>query len=435
MPNQKKKPRLVGPAAGTAATSTLPRRRSRRLAGKPNGTIDLANGVVEDILAFLPPEEIMRSRRACKRWKDAAKKTIVPVPTDEFKVNNERDYNLMVAMSTAMPNLAQLSIGEVDIRTIYTNGEDPDREWASRTSMYLYPSVPIQDTMSRFRMLRSLCIKDAPLNGRYPCLFDFPLMESFEIHNCQYLKWDLEMLAGFPLLKKLCALGNGEGMTGNINSLRVLKNTLKKVILCILPASNVTGNFMCLADFPCLYFVSLLSVAVTGDISHIGEQDFPVLKTLAIPNTVIGGDGYEFRRISEVSKYVDTVDRIRRQRGQSIFKEEFLKWRLTDDSPDRYSEDFLDSVHYPSPPFTIKFVEAGSRYGWYWGNDGGECCEVNWLDPEPDRDSIDYERYTEDLKKLEFDIYFFKGYHQPPSEREYRLLCEDRSRLRVIIQS
>ena len=94
MSNQKKKPRLVGPAAGTVATSTLPRRRSRRIAGKPNGTIALANAVVEDILAFLPPEEIMRSRRVCKRWKDAAKKTIVPIPTDEFKVDNERNYNL-----------------------------------------------------------------------------------------------------------------------------------------------------------------------------------------------------------------------------------------------------------------------------------------------------------------------------------------------------
>lgn len=436
MPNRKKKPRLVGPAAGSAvATSLLPQRRSRRLAGKPNGTIALANAVAENILAYLPPEEIMRSRRVCKRWKDAAKKTIVPITTYGFNVNSVRNYNLMVAMSTAMPNLTQLSLGHVDYRTIYDNGEDPDMQRASHTFHSLTPAVAFQDTMSRFRMLRFLELHNAPLNGRYPCLFEFSLLESLEIDDCKYLKWDLEMLRGMPLLKKLCVSGNGEGMTGNINSLRALKNTLEMVDISMIPiCSNVVGNFMCLADFPRLENLSLFSSAVTGDIRDIGEQDFPVLNFLHLPKTVVGGDDSKFRRISEISEYVNTVDIIRRQRDGSIFND--YTWHLTDDSPDRYSMDFLDVLRHPAPPFTIEFVQAGLRVGWYWRNDESlaDCCELNWLDPEPDRDSVDYERYTEDLKILEFGIYFFKGYHQPPTEREYRLLCEDRSRLRRIVE-
>mmetsp|Transcript_7852 Transcript_7852/g.11355 ORF Transcript_7852/g.11355 Transcript_7852/m.11355 type:complete len:130 (+) Transcript_7852:3-392(+) len=128
---------------------------------------------------------------------------------------------------------------------------------------------------------------------------------------------------------------------------------------------------------------------------------------------------------------MNVIDRIRRQRDASMFTLGY-NWSLADDSPDRYSMDHLDAISYPPPPFTIKFVHADYRVGWCWKNEYGECCEVNWLDPEPERGGSDYEEYIKDLRRLEYGIYFFKGYHQPPTEAEYRLLCEDRSRLRVI---
>ena len=102
------------------------------------------------------------------------------------------------------------------------------------------------------------------LNGRYPFLFNsFPLLHKLRISHCYYLKWDLEMLAGFPLLKELYCWQN-RSLTGNISSLRVLKDTLEKVK--IFSCENVEGKFMDLADFPRLKKLDLYKTAVTGDI-------------------------------------------------------------------------------------------------------------------------------------------------------------------------
>ena len=66
-------------------------------------------------------------------------------------------------------------------------------------------------------------------NGRYPVLFNFPLLQELIITYCPSLKWDLEMLAGLPSLKELYCPSNN--LTGNIGSLRVLKGSLEKVDL------------------------------------------------------------------------------------------------------------------------------------------------------------------------------------------------------------
>ena len=49
-------------------------------------------------------------------------------------------------------------------------------------------------------------------------------------------------------------------------------------------------------------------------------------------------------------------------------------------------------------------------------------CEINWLEPEPDRDSSDYEEYIRQLRSLQEEISFFRGYHNPPTEEEYNRL-------------
>ena len=56
---------------------------------------------------------------------------------------------------------------------------------------------------------------------------------------------------------------------------------------------------------------------------------------------------------------------------------------------------------------------------------------MNWLDPEPDRESSDYEKYIEVLQSIEKHgrADFYKGFHQPPTEEEYnRRLFEDQYR-------
>jgi hypothetical protein len=92
--------------------------------------------------------------------------------------------------------------------------------------------------------------------------------------------------------------------------------------------------------------------------------------------------------------------------------------RLSGDSPDRYEsvEDF------DIPPFFISFVEAGSCIGYRWETHKGHPCEVNWLDPEPDSESIDYDEYIEKLQSINSQADFYNGFYQPPTEEEYRRL-------------
>jgi hypothetical protein len=59
--------------------------------------------------------------------------------------------------------------------------------------------------------------------------------------------------------------------------------------------------------------------------------------------------------------------------------------KLSEFSPDWY--DGYEDVYGDdeTPPFYISFVEAGSRVGYQWRTIHGNPCEVNWLDPEPDK--------------------------------------------------
>jgi hypothetical protein len=197
--------------------------------------------VLPNILGFLKPKHIMRARRVCKHWKDAARKTIVP-PT-KFHVNSMRKYNAMNVMTRALPNSQQIMIGHLSRgRTWedddkYNDGEDPVESEAARTADYTTHDIQI---ISKFSKLRILEI-DAFMNGRYPFLFNsFPLLQKLSIQFSIYLKFDLDVLAGFPLLKELDFFNNHR-LTGNISSLRVLKDTLEKVEID--RCSRVEGNF------------------------------------------------------------------------------------------------------------------------------------------------------------------------------------------------
>ena len=57
-----------------------------------------------------------------------------------------------------------------------------------------------------------------------------------------------------------------------------------------------------------------------------------------------------------------------------------------------------------------------------WENDGRNPCEVNWLDPEPDIGSSGHEEYIEELQEIEHEVAMstYRGFHQPPTEEEYR---------------
>ena len=427
--------------------STAPHESSEAcLAAEDEETADeVSSDEVAIIFGFLSHVDIMRARRVCTTWRDAAKKTIVH--STEFVVNSVRSYNAMRVMSTALPNLQQIALHDISPRNKYSDGEDPNERRATVTANHTTHDINI---ISNFKRLQSLeiCnvqsrtgftpstsrfrsiwdIDNSSLNGRYPVFFNFPLLKQLAIYNCGHLKWDLEMLEGLPSLKEIDCRDNPH-LTGNVGSLRVLIDTLEKVDFDHCP--EIRGDLMDLADFPRLKVLHLRRTKVTGDIRDIGEDDFPVLESLGLPRSVYGGMYCEFQLISEVPSFMQAIHLLL-QRTPTLFKEDLLtrafSWCLSEDSPDWYDFVEYDNIYgYLEPPFSLQIVQAESRLGWSWCSSDGDSCEINWLDPEPSRDSSGYEDYIEELQPIERSIDIYKGHHQhqPPSEEVYNRLCEE----------
>jgi hypothetical protein len=366
----------------------------------------------------------MGKRCVRKKWKEAVKKTIVP-PTN-FLVNSWQKYQAVGVMTRALPNLQQIELWSLGWGRPHkwSDGEDPDEEPAAETAGWTTYDIEIITNFSKLRVLK---LWHTDLNGRYPFLFNnFPLLQKLSISRCNYLKWDLEMLAGMPSLRVLDCynLDVNEWVTGNINSLRVLKDSLEKVRIEY--CDNVEGNFMDLADFPHLKELHLEGTAVTGDIRDIGVNDFSSMERLILPQTVYGGRLYEFQRISDAPDLMRAVYLLKKRRPALLDIESWFA-SLSEDSPDWYEA--VDEED--TPPFEVVFVQAGPRIGYRWETSSlGYSCEVNWLDPEPEIGSSGYGKYKEELRQLEscvpggLQLSPYRGLHQPPTEEEYHRLWE-----------
>jgi hypothetical protein len=387
----------------------------------PSASFDELSDVLAIIIfGFFRPEElVMCVRCVCKRWKEVAREMIVPT---EFAVDSVGKYNFMSLMARDLPNLQQIKIESLlGIRHKWSDGEDPeDSAYAPRRCT----SHDIE-IISNFSELRKLTLHfNTDLNGRYPVLFNsFPLLQKLSIEYCKCLKFDLGMLAGLPMLKELECWEN-DRMTGNIKRLRVLKGTLEKVKIHV--CSRVKGNFMDLADFPHLKELNLDDTAVRGDIRDIGEHDFLALEQLILPRRVYGGKGHLLQHISDAIDLVRAFYLLKKQ--HPALKMDEWHGRLSKNSPDWYGDHSKQNYFcIKGPPFYVRLVQAGSRIGYRWtGNSSLSSCEVNWLDPEPSRESGDYEEYIKELQRI-CRTQVFKGFHEPPSEEECnRILLEDR---------
>jgi len=374
-----------------------------QLSSTPIFAFDNSEDILSMIFGFLNLGEIMLARSICKRWRQAA---IVADLNTNFEVNSIERYNAMVMMAEWMPNLQQLNIRSLGWEQKYMDGRDPDLELVRETANFATHDIEI---VSSFRKLRVLEISCAPLNGRYPLLFNFSLLEKLFICGCS-IKWDLGMLSGTPLLKELrIEQPNRIGLTGNISGLKVLKATLERVTM----NCEVVGTFMELADFPCLKVVDLGGTGVVGDVRDIGHNDFVNVEEFVLPATVCGGKGYKFHSVNEVNSFMSEVHRLIRQ-----FPTLFLinEWCLDEDSPDFYRYNLL-----PVPPFHFHFVKAGTRLGWRWHNGGGIHCKVNWLDPEPVNGTVEYDLYMQGENAL-LATEMYSNFHEPPSENMFLLL-------------
>eukprot|EP00984_Skeletonema_dohrnii_P019768 scaffold9512_cov168-Skeletonema_dohrnii-CCMP3373.AAC.4 len=389
----------------------------------------MSNSLTAGILGFLGYKDIMRSRICCRKFRDAARNTIVPwadknryYRETQLYVDSVQKYKAMVAMTTALPNFQWIFLGGIGRRHKYCDGKDPNETKAASTADWTTQEIHM---ISNFSKLRRLTICDAPLNGRYPALFNFPLLRRLDIHYCDYLEWDLDMLAGLTLLEELDVLSN-DSLTGNIMSMSVLKATLEKVYI---RRCKIEGDFMDLAAFPRLKSLNLTNCSlITGDMREIGGNDFPMLEELDLGEGVIGAEFHQFQRISDVPSTAEAIYRLNRRDPPLIQNLDDFCWSLSRDSPDWYASN--DTSGHPHAPFQIDFVRAGSRVGWRWTADESliclpNSCEINWLDPEPDRESSDYDVYVRELQSIQEDVFCYEGYHQPPSQDEYKRLCEE----------
>ncbi len=402
----------------------------------------MSNKLTETILGFLGYKDIMKARICCRKFREAARNTIVPwteygkksythsqCKASQICITSVKKYKAMVAMSTALPNLQQLEVATIcrnnynEIEIKYCDGEDPDEEQTAKTADWSTHDIQM---ISKFRQLRHLKISSYQLNGKYPIFFNYPHLEKLSIEYCANLKWDLKLLIGLPSLKELSVRGGKS--TGNIKSLIALKNTLEKVYLST--SGKVEGDFMDLSDFPLLKSLQLPCCSlITGDVRNIGEDDFPMLKELSIGSGIVGSEYHKFQRIADAPSVMQAIHRLK-QRDPPLLSHysQWTTWSLSRDSPEWY--DSNGERGHPKPPFSIDFVRVGSRAGWRWKADVGyrshvNSCEIHWLDPEPDRDSSNYGDYERELQSIQEDIFCFEGYHEPPSQDDYKRLCEE----------
>jgi hypothetical protein len=209
---------------------------------------------------------------------------------------------------------------------------------------------------------------------------------------------------------------------------------------------------MDLADFPRLMVLDLGETNVTGDIRDIKGHDFPALERLNLTESVHGGQCYEVQSIAEVPSFMHAIHLLL-QRNPSMFSlvhthrsghshNSLYYLRLSPNSSDRYAfdhgeirtkhphRDYEDERDLPPlPPFKLLVIRVGSRLGWSWCSDSScyyytESCEINWVDPEPRKGSIEYEAYIEELHRPWISIDFYRGHHQPPTKEKYHHLCE-----------
>jgi hypothetical protein len=111
----------------------MPPKKKTKVAGLSADAMAVTSDVLDDVLAdifgWLRVQEIMGKRCVCKKWKEAAKKTIVP--PNNFIVNSWQKYNAMGVMTRALPNLQQIVLCDLGPRIKYGEGEDPNESHAA----------------------------------------------------------------------------------------------------------------------------------------------------------------------------------------------------------------------------------------------------------------------------------------------------------------
>jgi len=386
--------------------------------------------LISNIFEFLHWKDILRARVCCD-WREAAKLAQVPESitddgwhTRELYVQNRKIAEAIGWIADALPGMSSVNFlfelkkseefkfakGE-DPRNVLEPFYSPDYSLDEDRPRPEIPRPVDISPIANFRRLRNLRIKQADLNGSYPFLFDFPNLRTLELIDIGRLRWDLDMLSGLPKLEKLRCIR--VPVTGTLKCLRVIRGSL--VDLCLAGCSEVEGNMMDLADFPLLKELSLNNCdKVVCDITDIGPADFQSIESAFtdLPDSVYGAG--HLPSIAETPKIMQAWYTLKK-RNQHIFSGRRMSLSLY--SPERYD----NNVHHSRDmPKCVEFVSAGPRLGWRWTNAvNGGSCETNWIDPAPNPSDVNYDVYLKELKEIERDVDFFKGFFKPPTQQEH----------------
>ena len=323
-------------------------------------------------LGYLDWKDILRAR-VCKRFRDAAKITLVPMTSrridyhtsyGEFVVDSPGAYHALGWMSNALTNLQQISFhAQKSPAMIFEDGEDPNEaDFLER-----YPDEYIRintDSITPFPRLQSLAISNVWMNGRYPQLFRLLHLKVLNLRSIDYFACDLETLCSSPVLEVL-SCGHLPGLEGDVVAIRKRRDSLRKVT--IIQCTSVRGDIMNFYDLPRLESLRISNnTPVTGDLRNLKDCDFPALKELSLPKSIVGGASFQFDSVADAPEVMNALCRLKSRNGTDIDsgfipchphwrENHFPSWRLSDRSIEHYP---MDPFSLLIPPFQIEIVEG-----------------------------------------------------------------------------
>jgi hypothetical protein len=253
------------------------------------------------------------------------------------------------------------------------------------------------------------------------------------------------MLSGVPSLEVI-DFCDCEELEGSIGSLRVLKDTLRSVDIYD-NCGNISGDIMELSDFSKLKRLILDGSSVTGDVRNLRVHHFPALCAISLPQTVYGGKIIEL--IGHASEIMVSLSPLQR-RTPELFKG--YRWSLSKSSPDYYPSD----PEYGAP-LNVGYVMEGISIGWRWSSGNADSdflggywdghCDTIWIDPDSYDDAVNevvyapFRNIVENCSShllhgyLGCSVNAFAGFHEPPSEEQYREAINIGKRTKEIIQT
>lgn len=356
--------------------------------------------ILSRILSYLSWKETVRCREVSTQWRE----TVYDTPVRDILISSPSMAENLQLISRCLPKLQALQIRK-------------------QTEMDDYLFRP-----SFFEHLKELDCRDSlGLCNSFSEILPLKHLQALNLHGNENLKWKLSNLAAFPNLEDLRCI-NSRSIAGDLKDLSVFSRQM--VVLDVSGCGNVTGNLMDVAQWSKLWWFGMSRTKIEGDLRKIRPGDFPALEMIGLDHHIYGAS--EIQRISHAPEIMKARHQISKQSSQEspIFPVTVLG--LSTDSPDYHER--IEQRLYTSerdPPFCIENVIAGDRRGWRWSNYLGGCCDIRWLDPEPDamQDEERYKNYTEELALIlqtDYDRSIFTGFLDPPTPEEYENLCREK---------